>query len=62
MMVCPKCQGAGLVAREGNEANADIHPVLSKHQAVCDVCGGGGKLTEAHAHRLNQGAAKAAEG
>lgn len=62
MMPCPKCQGSGLVARENAEADADIHPILSKHQTVCDACGGGGTLTAKQAHRLNQEAASAAAG
>lgn len=46
--VCPKCGGARLRPRtkeeDGNEADIDLHPVLSKQPKPCERCGGGGMV------------------
>lgn len=43
---CPQCGGKGERARtkeeDGNEADIDLHPVLSKQPKPCERCGGGG--------------------
>ena len=57
---CPKCNGDGLVAREGAEADATLHPILSKHKTVCLNCGGSGKLSTEDQARHNRNAAKLA--
>jgi hypothetical protein len=43
LYTCPKCDGLGLRKREGAEADADIHPILSRAAALCERCGGSGK-------------------
>jgi hypothetical protein len=37
---CTKCQGTGVGDRQAEEANPDMHPILSRSKGVCDRCGG----------------------
>ena len=56
---CDTCKGEGLVPREGSEADADMHPIVSKFGRVCPTCGGGGKMTPELVKRRNRAAAAA---
>lgn len=58
--LCTKCEGEGLVARDGGEANADLHPLLSKSKGICDQCGGSGR--QPRSHEANVAAAATASG
>lgn len=53
--VCPKCKGAGVLPREGAEADSVLHPVISFVPGLCDRCGGAcvAELTEAEIKALN---------
>ena len=62
MAMCEKCKGIGLVPREGEEANADLHPLVSKTKGVCDACGGSGSLSPEDVRRQAIAAAKKADG
>jgi hypothetical protein len=38
MDTCPACKGTGREPRQGTEADADMHPILSKEGALCWRC------------------------
>lgn len=61
-VTCAKCNGTGLIAREGRTADKHLHPILSQSSTVCDSCGGGGFLSPKDARAAERAAAKASNG
>ena len=59
MIPCEKCSGKGLVDRDGQEKDKDLHPILSQAQTLCPDCGGSGSLTPSRKAVIE--AAKAAQ-
>jgi hypothetical protein len=37
---CTKCAGEGLQPRDGDDAKAEVHPILAATKGLCDRCGG----------------------
>lgn len=58
---CEACKGSGLGARQGEEARADIWPILSQRLGLCEKCGGSGHQPKP-SHATNVSQAKSAAG
>ena len=56
---CLKCEGSGLQPRQGCDEH--VHPILSRHAALCEACGGSGVTPPKDVHAANRAAAAAAE-
>lgn len=55
--VCAGCKGSGLGPRQGDEAKADLWPILSQKPGLCDKCGGSGYEAKP-THAINVSTAK----
>lgn len=51
--LCTQCDGEGLKPREGDEAKADLHPLLANSKGLCDHCGGSGAEPISHAGNVS---------
>lgn len=40
--ICDACKGTGRIARQGNEAEKELHPYLAATEGLCIFCGGSG--------------------